>query len=131
MDSFTLLFLLVSVGMAIIAIEAATELITKSAFFKPFRWIAGNFPFLGGIFRYLLNCGYCASVWVAILPAIVFNNTVTDVQYFFGSKYLGFLVWLLVLHRLANFTHDFKDKFLDKFYSRNHYSSNEKSTKEQ
>jgi len=103
--------------LAVIAVEAITELVVKSEIFNPVREFFFNrkkikiFKFIHG----LLDCGYCTSVWTGWLIAyIVFSNNL------FGWFLLG-----LVLHRASNVLHIiidliynaeyimFKDKVVD------------------
>ena len=83
--------------MAIIATEAATNLITKSEFsilfikeplFKLRRFKVFNF------IHDILDCGYCTSVWMACVFAL-----------FFLTNSFNFVILILVLHRLANMLH--------------------------
>ena len=87
--------------MIIIAVEAATNLITKSEFsirfikqpiFKLRRFKAFNFM------HDILDCGYCTSVWVALVFAVFF---ITDT--------FNWLIIILVLHRMSNLLHFFID----------------------
>ena len=92
-----LLATLLDMIMAVIATEAATNLITKSEFsirfikeplFKLKRFKV--FSFIHDI----LDCGYCTSVWMASLFAV-----------FFLTNTFKFVVLILVLHRLSNMLH--------------------------
>jgi len=92
--------------LAVICVEAITNLLTKSEIFKPFR----KFFFdrrENKAFRFiheLLDCGYCTSVWVG---------------WFVGFLYLkGYLCNLLFigigLHRLSNILHHLIDRMWNK-----------------
>ena len=88
---------------AIIAVEAAVELLVDSKFFFKLRnWTAKYNPgFLGELF----SCGYCLSVWVAasiawFLPGEISTISVVD-----------FLVRLLVLHRVSNVFHELLSRY--------------------
>ena len=92
-----LLATLLDMIMAVIATEAATNLITKSEFsmrfikeplFKLRRFRIFNF------IHDILDCGYCTSVWMAGLFAL-----------FFLTNSFGFVIIVLVLHRLSNMLH--------------------------
>lgn len=99
-------------ALSVVFVEGATELICKSLFFAPLRVrLSEEHTF----FKELLGCGYCTSVWVALWPAAFFAFKVTS-----GWLIPVILVipLVVVLHRLANFLHNFNDKHLDKFYSR-------------
>jgi len=95
--------------MAVIATEAATNLITKSEFsirfikeplFKLRRFKIFNF------IHDVLDCGYCTSVWMAFIFAL-----------FFLTNSFNFVILILVLHRLANMLH-FSIDILDEKRSR-------------
>jgi hypothetical protein len=80
-----------------LATEALTNLLTKSEFSirfikKPLFEHRGNkfFSFLHD----LLDCGYCTSVWAAVIPTI-----------WFLTDYLDIVITILVLHRLSNSIH--------------------------
>jgi len=92
-----LLATLLDMIMAVVATEAATNLIIKSEFsmrfikeplFKLKRFKL--FSFIHDI----LDCGYCTSVWMAALFAV-----------FFLTKSFNFVIIVLVLHRLSNMLH--------------------------
>jgi len=91
--------------LAVIATEAATNLITKSEFSiqfikKPlFKW--RHIKFFNFIHD-LLDCGYCSSVWMACIFAL-----------FFLTNSFNFVIIVLVIHRLSNVLHFIID-WLDK-----------------
>jgi len=94
----------------VVFIEATTELICKSLIFSKVREkLVSVHPFIAA----MIKCGYCTSVWVAIFPAIY-------CAYLFDPRWWEFpplfVVFMLVLHRLSNYLHNFNDKYLDKFY---------------
>jgi len=79
--------------MAIIAVEALTQLICKAELFdtpreKMMSW--------GWWFNDLLSCPYCVSVWSAlfVIGLLVFY------------EYTFWFILLLVLHRVSNVFHD-------------------------
>jgi hypothetical protein len=83
--------------LAVIATEAATNLITKSEFsirfikeplFRLRRFKCFNF------IHDILDCGYCSSVWMAIIFAI-----------FFLTDTFNIVIVVLVIHRLSNVLH--------------------------
>jgi len=89
---------LLDIGTVIIATEALTNLLTKSEFSIRFikeplfkRRQVKFFNFVHDI----LDCGYCTSVWMAVIFALFFlaNNT------------LNFIIVILVIHRLSNILH--------------------------
>jgi hypothetical protein len=80
--------------LAIVVIEAITNIITKSELFRPVRafffeknkWIHD-----------LLDCGYCTSVWIGIFAAIYLT--------FFRVTAVEIFALGIVLHRLSNMFH--------------------------
>jgi hypothetical protein len=94
--------------IAALATEAITNLLTKSEFSvrfikKPlFKQRHRFYRFIHDI----LDCGYCTSVWAAILPTF----------YFLTGK-LEWLMILLIVHRLSNILHFIID-WLDEKRSR-------------
>ena len=88
---------LTNLVLAVIATEAATNLLTKSEF--SIRFIKEPLFKLRHIkfFNFIhdvLDCGYCTSVWAAgIFTLFLFTDS------------LYFVVLLLVLHRLSNMLH--------------------------
>jgi hypothetical protein len=90
--------------IAALATEAMTNLLTKSEF--SIRFIKE--PLFKSRFRALkfvhdiLDCGYCTSVWAAIVPTL-----------WFFTDHFDFVITILVLHRLANVLH-FTIDWLDK-----------------
>lgn len=89
--------------------EGLTELLVKSEIFVPIRNILFKIPYLGKAFV----CGYCSSVWMAILPASIFTWQKT-IDIFWP---LQFLIWLVVFHRISNYFHNINDKWFDKYYT--------------
>ena len=83
--------------IAALATEAITNLLTKSEFSMRFikeplfnRRHIKFFNFVHDI----LDCGYCTSVWAAILPTI-----------WFLTDSLDFVITIFILHRLSNVLH--------------------------
>ncbi len=105
MLEFIFLFILLA-----ISVEATTELLVKSIIFAKFR---ERLILKGGLLKELISCGYCSSVWVAMLPALLLSG----LQDWFHPL-VAFPVMVLCLHRSSNFIHNFNDKWLDKFYSK-------------
>lgn len=97
-----LLATLLDMIMAIIATEAITQLLTKSEFSiqfikKPlYKW---RHIKASGFLHDILDCGYCTSVWAAILTAIWFF---TDTP---GTGVLDVIILVLVIHRMSNLLH--------------------------
>ena len=95
--------LLIKILFYIIATEAATNLIVKSEFSirfikKPlFNW--RRFKVCSFIHD-ILDCGYCTSVWSALILSL-----------FFVTNKLDLLIIILVLHRMSNLLHFIIDWF--------------------
>ena len=106
-----MLFYIIIFLATVVFVEGTTEIISKSELFSSFRdWVA----FKNGFFGKLVRCGFCTSVWVAALPAVVFTYTLHTEWYHVPVYFLFFVV---VFHRLSNYLHNINDKFLDKFYT--------------
>lgn len=94
-------FIILSILVAVLCTEAMTELAVKSELFLPFRkflfesefWL---FKFIHKIF----DCGYCFSVWAAMLSVILICNI---------NIFTIHIMAVLVIHRLANFLHNIGD----------------------
>jgi hypothetical protein len=86
--------------IAIIIVEAITNIITKSELFKPVRAYFFN---KNKWIHDLLDCGYCMSVWVGAATAIYLTFFNVEVIDLFG---LG-----IALHRLSNIFHFIVDWF--------------------
>ena len=89
--------------VAVLATEAATNLLTKSEFSSRtikkflFRWRhIDTCNFL----HELLECGYCTSVWVAIPTAYWYLERI---------NYVDLIVFALIIHRLSNILHFYID----------------------
>lgn len=96
---------------AVLATEAATNLLTKSEFSsklikKPlFKYRENK---VCKFLHDLLDCGYCTSVWMAIVPA----------YWYVGSdEWLTLGIFVLIIHRLSNVLH-FAIDLLDEKRSR-------------
>lgn len=94
--------------LAIIFTEALSELITKSEFFHPLRMKFFNWGQKSKFFNWLhrlFDCGYCFSVWVSMLVAILFFNNINLIHYS-----IDWFFTALVLHRLSNLFHNIMDR---------------------
>jgi hypothetical protein len=85
--------------VAVLATEAITNLLVKSEFSNKFikkplfnKKDIKFFEFLHD----LLDCGYCTSVWVAIVPGLWYANL---------AEWLTPILFILVIHRLSNIAH--------------------------
>ena len=79
--------------ITIIAIEALVELLISSEILISIRiYLTRLSPnFLGKLF----TCGYCMSVWVAIILVLISGNYIGDL-----------IIKILALHRLSNVVHE-------------------------
>lgn len=90
--------------LAIILIEALTELISKSEFFEPFRkffFDRQDNRFFKWLFN-LLDCGYCTSVWISWF--VLFTYILLD------NFYINLFFYGIILHRLSNVLHFIIDR---------------------
>jgi len=105
--------------MLVVATEGVTELLVKSEIFQNIRSFVIRIP----IFGEAIKCGYCASVWVAAIPATLLLLAETPLDSYF-DVFPNFLWWakviiiLVFFHRASNYLHNFNDKWLDKYYSK-------------
>lgn len=86
---------------AIIATEAITEILIAGKIFQSLRdlIIGRNIFLLSGIF----SCGYCMSVWVALLVGWYVP---------FPLGWVGIPIKIFTIHRLSNFFHEFMVRWL-------------------
>lgn len=94
---------------AVILTELFTELVIKSVVFRPVR---GRIKKLGKWFAELFSCGYCFSLWAAY-GVVLLLQLAYD---FTGWYWVDLALTGFVVHRLANYLHNFSDKWLDKYY---------------
>lgn len=103
--------------LLVIAVEAMSEILVAAKITDGFRrwlflkaapevpedWPEGKDPPKGcWLFRFwndVLKCGYCTSVWVAGLAAVL------SPLHLSGCPFANWLVSLLVIHRLSNLFH--------------------------
>jgi len=92
--------------MAVIFIEALTELVVKSEFFHPVRkWFFKIDNKVCKFIHEILDCGYCFSVWASIFTIGMFSML--------DNIYVIYFIYIIVLHRLSNLFHFLVDR-LDK-----------------
>ena len=90
--------------LAIVAVEAITEIVTKSEVFSPIREFFFNrrkskiFDWIHSLF----DCGYCTSVWAGVFISILW--------FCVDSMFLDMIYIGLVLHRLSNMLHFMIDR---------------------
>lgn len=90
--------------IAIIFTEAITELVVKSEFFYPFRKKLFNSKGnkILNFFSNLVDCGYCFSVWAAMLSVFLIFKV--------DSMFINYFIYGIVLHRLSNIFHFLIDR---------------------
>lgn len=97
--------------MLVIATERSTELVVTSKIFEPIRFLIKRWvypsesPPPDTVFQrfkvkidYLLNCGYCVSVWTGGIFALF-------AEQYLESPYANWFVSALFLHGMANLYH--------------------------
>ena len=78
-------------ALGVVATEALTEMLVHSELFdKPRDWLMGK----AGFFHKLLGCGWCLSLWVAVLVFAVI------------LKGWWLALMPIAIHRLSNYLHD-------------------------
>lgn len=92
--------------LLIICVEAVTEILVTSSIFTAPRLLIAR---ISGTLGVLVHCGYCTSVWVSGVFSWFF---VTQIYCFFPNFWVGFIVTVFVLHRLANLFHELANKWL-------------------
>ena len=91
------------------ATEAMVELLVKSKFFEHPRQFLSKWSW----FKALINCGYCTSVWVAMIFITAAPVCIIPLS---RLHFFNVLVTLLVVQRLSNIMHNVIDKWTDKYY---------------
>jgi hypothetical protein len=85
--------------LAIFAVEAITNILTKSELFLPLRRFFFNkksykvFEFIHDLF----DCGYCMSVWIGIMATLYLT--------YIDSNIVNIFISGLILHRFSNILH--------------------------
>lgn len=95
--------------IAIILTEAITELVVKSFFFEPLRKYFFNRQEKNVVYNkisYLLECGYCFSVWAGMFSSIFMFKIYDDIEF----NVLQLFILGLVIHRVANMLHYLIDR---------------------
>ncbi len=90
--------------LAIIVVEAITNIITKSDFFRPVREFFFNRK-KNKLFEWahsLIDCAYCTSVWVGLFVYICW--------FYFDSIIINIVFMGIALHRLSNVLHFIIDR---------------------
>jgi hypothetical protein len=88
--------------LAVVCVEAITNILTKSELFLPIRKFLFDrqFSLFCRWLHSLLDCGYCTSVWVGWFIAIMYLIGLLDNVFFWG----------LALHRMSNLLHHIIDR---------------------
>lgn len=102
---------IVAVILAVICTEAITQLVVHSEMFRPLREFAEFSDFT----ETLVSCGYCFSVWAALLCSYWMAPLAFPTSYWA----INWIIWTLVIHRLSNFLDDFADRYLEGPYIMN------------
>ena len=90
--------------LAVVAVEAITEIIIASVFFAPLREFVWNTRFT--LLHKLFACGYCMSVWIAAGVAWVIPWPTASL--------FGYFILLFALHRLSNLFHELSVRWLNR-----------------
>lgn len=103
--------------IAVILTEAVTELVVKSYFFEPVRkffYTRQERNLFYNKVSYLLECGYCFSVWAGAFSSITmlvfYSETLFVLNYRLGQDIIIILVLSIVVHRLSNMLHYLIDR---------------------
>lgn len=92
--------------LAIIAVEALTELWLTSSIMEPFRDAVGQ---MDGRISELSHCGQCVSVWASILLLGAFlPGTII------GFFLVDWAIKVLALHRLSNLFHELAYRWINR-----------------
>jgi hypothetical protein len=100
--------IIISFIASVVLTELLTELVVKSEIFKSFRQFLEGFTWVSK----LVNCGYCFSVWSALLVTLVVGPRYDVVS----SLFLNYIIISLIVHRSSNVWHNIIDKWTDKYY---------------
>ena len=96
--------------MAVIAVEAIVEIIVDSELFLFWRaFLSKRKMFVGRYLAKLFTCGYCFSVWVAVVVAWCLPGVIS------GYWLFDVILKTFVLHRLSNLTHELFVRWLDRY----------------
>jgi hypothetical protein len=94
--------------IAVLITEAITEIVVKSELFLPVKSkifeLGKNNKFFERI-HYLLDCGYCFSVWAGMFTSLLLLNDFSVV-----NKYIDWFLLGIVVHRLSNLFHNIMDR---------------------
>ena len=94
--------------LAITCTEAIVEIVVKSELFNPIKakvFDLSQTSRLFGFIHYLLDCGYCFSVWVGMFIAVLFFKDIGLIHSYIDWFFMG-----LFLHRGSNLLHNTMDR---------------------
>lgn len=98
-----MLELIIRFIMAVIATEAITEIAVKSELFEPVRkWLFESKHGVLNFVHRIFDCGYCFSVWAALLMMLMI--------FIVNHKLVDFFIIVIVIHRLSNIFHFMIDR---------------------
>ena len=106
-------------AILVIVTERATEIIVDSKLFEPIREGIKNRVYTDPpkpdsilqrakiMLDYLVNCGYCVSVWVGgLVSALMIGYSLPEfIARFFLFDFLNWLIYAVFLHGMANLYH--------------------------
>jgi hypothetical protein len=90
--------------MAIVAVEAATEIVVSSKIFFGLRNALFRAPLVGKFLGELFSCGYCFSVWVSASIAWALPGNILYGEHAF---LFNVAIRTLALHRVSNLLHGY------------------------
>lgn len=102
--------------IAVILTETITELVVKSYFFEPVRkffFARQEKNCILDKISYLLECGYCFSVWsgwISIIIVLTLYRSFVVIELSMFQLIVGVFVFGLISHRLANILHYLIDR---------------------
>lgn len=96
------LILILKFIFAVVFTETITELLTKSEIFRCVRERLFTFRHkkFAKFLHDLLDCGYCTSVWVGCLMALLLFKDVSIITIYVDWIFIG-----LIIHRCSNIIH--------------------------
>lgn len=107
---YSLGFLVLLLVLSVVFVEGLTELVRKASIFDRPRALVRRIGFVDA----LLSCGYCTSVWAAMVPSMLVF--IVAAHLYLYEQVLLFAFFTITFHRLSNYLHNFNDKHLDKYY---------------
>lgn len=100
----------INVLLLSLAVEAITEIITSSELMNPLRQRIRRLAYTSpptdntntrayAWLDKLISCGYCTSVWVALIVCIWFDYAIVR------DKYISVVIMAFAIHRISNWIH--------------------------